>query len=331
MSARGKAWKIAAVVTALVCTGAAATAFVGVKIHRYYFEGRDAKGVYHFGAEPEIVYQSADSGITVSSGYGVSIGSNDPNFTIDVEQTRKDLEEIALLRQQGAGELVGVIDTEVNGHFHRTFRYQYALSDGRTHTMGEGDPDAQVQRTPEEIERDHEEVARLREQGERDVVTVIDTGVEGQISRTLSCRYVLADGREMTIGEGDPEWPEPTRRLSSEQIHELWRLKRLDQGEFLEQVDQPMYGKVFTFESYLYTLADGTVATLAVGEPKSLKTRLTEADWQEFRDLREAGAGEDLGTEEKVVKGRVFSFKRQRFILSDGTEFIWSVGVPKDD
>jgi hypothetical protein len=50
---------------------------------------------------------------------------------------------------------------------------------------------------------------------------------------------------------------------------------------------------------------------------------------EEFRQLKKAGAGEDLGTCEQTVEGRVFSFKREKYLLSDGTEFIWSVGTPK--
>ncbi len=330
MSLKSRTWKVGLAVAALIGTGAVATT-LGVKVYRYHFEGRGTDGTYHFGTEPEIVYESPDSGVVVSKGGSVSIGSNDPNFTIDVEQTRKDLEEIAILRQQGAGELIGVIDTKVNGRFHRTFRYKYALSDGRTHTMGEGDPDQQVQRTPEQIASDHEEIARLREQGKRELVVVIDTQIGGDLHRHCTYEYVLADGRTQRVGEGDPEQPSPPQPLGTEKINEIWRLRRLKQGDFLGYSDREVYGRTFTFETYILTLSDGTVVTHAVGEPKGLKTTLTEADWQEFRRLRDAGQGEDLGTEVKVVKGRTFLFSPQRFILGDGTEFIWSPGKPIDE
>jgi len=330
MSNISRAWKIGAVLAVVAVAGAIAAA-VGLKVYRYRFEGRGTDGTYHFSEEPETVYESSQSGVKVSRGHSVAIGSNDPDFTIDVEQTRKDLEEIAILRQEGAGELVGVVDTEVNGHFHRTFRYKYTLSDGRTHIMGEGDADRQAQRTPEEIERDHEEIAQLRQQGDRELVGVVDTQVEGDLHRLCSYKYVLADGRTMTVGEGDPELPPPANALGTEKISEIWRLRRLKQGDFLGYSDRDVKGRTFTFETYVFTLSDGTVVTHAVGEPKALKTRLNEADWQEFRDLREAGEGEDLGTEEKVVKGRLFVFKRTRYILSDGTELVWSVGRPKGD
>lgn len=317
-------------IAALVVAGAVAVAAVGVK-YRYYFEGRGTDGTYHFSGERETVYESPDGNAVVSSGSGVSIGSNDPNFTIDVEQTRKDLEEIAALRETDARELVGVIDTRVNGHFHRTFRYKYTLSDGRTHTMGEGGPNTRAQRTPEQIEKDHEEIAQLRELGERELVGVIDTQIGDGLFRVCTFEYVLADGRTLKVGESDPELPPPAEPPGTERINEIWRLRRLKEGDFLGYSDRDVHGRTFTFETFILTLADGTVVTHAVGEPKGLKTRLTDADWEEFRQLRDAGAGEDLDPEEKLVLGRIFSFKPQLYILSDGTEFIWSVGVPKSD
>jgi hypothetical protein len=62
-----------------------------------------------------------------------------------------------------------------------------------------------------------------------------------------------------------------------------------------------------------------------------------EEQWKEFSPplkeffrLRDAGPGADLGTYEETVEGRVFSFKREKYALGDGTEVIWSVGTPKD-
>ena len=328
MSLKARPWKVTLAVAALIGGGAIAAA-VGVRVYRYHFEGRGADGVYHFSGQRETLYESPESGISVVQGFSVSISSDDPNF--DVEQTRTDLEEIAALRQQDVRELVGVIDTEVNGHFHRTCRYKYTLSDGRTHTMGEGEPGRRTPRTPEQIEKDHEEIAQLREQGKRELVWVTDTQIEGDLQRTCSYEYVLADGRTMSVGEGDPELPPPANPLGTAKISEIWRLRRLKQGDYLGYSDREVQGRTFTFETYVLTLSDGTVVTHAVGELRGLKTRLTETDWEEFRNLRDAGQTEDLGTEEKEVLGRVFSFRRQRYILSDGTEFIWSAGKPIDE
>jgi hypothetical protein len=235
-----------------------------------------------------------------------------------------------LLRQQDIRELVAVTDMDVNGNAWRVCTFKYVFANGRTRTMNEGDPDRDKPASPKQIEKDIEEAARLRAQGVRDVVGVIDTEVEGQTHRVLECRYVLTDGREFSIGEGDPALTPPTRMLSEEQVNEVWRLKLLGQAETLETVEQPMYGKTFVFERHLCTLADGTVATLAVGKVKGAKTDLTDADWKELRGLIDTNAGEFLGTYEQVVRGKVFAFERKRYTLSDGTQVIRADGKPKD-
>jgi hypothetical protein len=328
MSLKRRSWRVGLAIAAFVCTGAIATA-LGVKVYRYHFEGRGADGAYHFRREREIVYESPETGVSVSRGGAVSISSTDPDF--DVEQAQADLEEIAALRARDERELLGVVDTEINGNFHRTLQYKYALSDGRTHTMAESDPDRRVERTPEQIEKDHDEIAPLRERGERELVGVIDTQIGEDLHRHCSWRYTLADGRSLKVGEGDRELPSPAEPLAVETIDEIWRLRRLKQGDFLGYSDREVHGKTFTFETYIFTLADGTVVTHAVGQSKGMKTHLTSADWDEFRSLRAAGAGEYIGSREEVVKGRVFSFETRRFILSDGTEVIRSAGKPKND
>jgi hypothetical protein len=333
MCNRSRAWKVAAVLAIVIGAGAIATA-VGVRVYRYRYEGQGRDGAYHFSTEPEILYKrtyqdanGAERTYGVMRSRSASVGT--ANAT-DTEQARKDLEEIARLRQQDARELVGVIETEVNGHVHRTFRYRYVLSDGRIKTIGGGEPRKNESISPVQIDEEREQISLLREKGERELTKVIDTEVEGELHRHCTYKYVLADGRERTIGEADTELAQPAVPLSPEIIQEIWRLQRLEEGEFLGYEDKQVHGQTFTFDTYLFTLSDGTVVTHGVGEPKGLKTSLTKTDWEEFRSLLQAGAGEDLGVVEKEVRGRVFVFERQRFILSDGTEFIWSPGIPKD-
>jgi len=330
---RKRAWKVAAVLAVVVGAGAIATA-VGVRVYRYRYEGQGRDGAYHFSKEPEIVYKrtyqdanGAERTYTVSRSGGVSVDAADAT---DAEQARKDLEEIARLRQQNDRELVGVTETEVNGYVHRTFRYRYVLSDGRIKTIGEGEPGKDETRTPLQIDEEREQISLLREKAERELAKVVDTELEGELHRLCMWKYVLADGRERSVGEADTELPRPADPLSPEIIQEIWRLRRLEEGEFLGYEDKQVHGQTFTFDTYFITLSDGTVVTHGVGEPKGLKTSLTKTDWEEVHSLLQAGAGEDLGVVEEEIEGRVFVFKRQRLILSDGTKFIWSPGVPKD-
>ena len=184
MSVRKRSWKVAAVIA--VVLGIGAISVVGVNIGRYYYLGQNEDGLHVFVSEDQ---QSVDT-----------LG---PDEVTDIEQTRRDLEEIESLRQQDNRELLKVEETTTDGTLQmRVHVYKYELSDGRT-----------------------------------------------------------IDNRE---GAG---------------------------GAFA----------------------------------------VDKAQWEEYFQLRKEGPGEDLGNYEETVKGRVFSFKREKYILSDGTEIIYSVGTPKDE
>jgi hypothetical protein len=192
MSGRSRNWKVAAVIA--VVLGLGAISVVGVNIGKIYYWGKTDDGTHH------IFYSKGPSG----DGFTMM----DANGVTDVEQARRDLEEMEILSQQGKKELLRVKETIIGTYRLKTHEYRYQLSDGRTRDMGEP-----------------------------------------------------AD-------------------------------------------DTPMYN---------------------------------EEQWNEFspqleesRRLRDAGPGEDLGTHEETVEGRVFSFKRERYFLSDGTEVIWSFGTPKN-
>ncbi|MFB0554097.1 MAG: hypothetical protein ACETWQ_12390 [Phycisphaerae bacterium] len=190
MFVRKRSWKVAAVLA--VVLGLGAIAVVGVNIGRYYYYGKNDDGHHMFISEDRETFVTMDA-----------------DEVTDVEQTRRDLEEMELLKQQGKRELLRVIETIIGTYRLKTHEYRYQLSDGRTEDMGENADDMPVYNV------------------------------------------------------------------------EQWK-------EFGQQLE-------------------------------------------EFRRLRKGGPGEDLGTYEQTVEGRVFSFKRERYFLSDGTEAIRSVGTPKED
>ena len=118
--------------------------------------------------------------------------------------------------------------------------------------------------------KDLEEIGLLRQQDDRELIRVTEKEVNGKPQpRSFGFKYVLSDGREETIGEGDPDTRDRERSLTEEQREELLSL-RLDR------------------------------------------------DKEEY-----------VGIEEKQVRGHVFVFKQQRFVLSDGTEVVVSTGRPK--
>lgn len=114
-------------------------------------------------------------------------------------------------------------------------------------------------------------------------------------------------------------------------LEEIERLYQQDKRELLKveitMTDGTLEMRVHV---YKYELSDGRIINMREGVPGGAYT-LGEARYQEWLQLRKAGPGEGLGTYEEVVEDRVFSFKREKYFLSDGTEIIWSVGTPKDD
>jgi len=150
--------------------------------------------------------------------------------------------------------------------------------DGRTVTtsyrvgiMADPNKTMDVTMDVEQKIKDLEEIDLLRQQDDRELLRVTEKEVNGKPQpRSFGFKYVLADGREETMGEGDPDTQDRERSLTKEQQEELLNLR-----------------------------------------------------------LHGAGKEEYIGIEEKEVRGRVFVFKRQRYILSDGTEVVVSVGRPK--
>ncbi len=323
----GARWKTAALALGLLCAGAAATELT-IQMHHYYFEGRGTDGTYHFQAdrsEPhDVTYTGADGKphhMTVSSGGSSSSSSGGPELdAAAIEQKRKDFEEMDVLRQQKAGELVGVIETVVNGKpGFRTFQYKYVLSDGRTETCGESE-----NLSPAQLKQQYAEIDKLRAEGKGDIRKAIDMEYEGQTERTLLCYYVLSDGMVVMVGEQDTNLPAPSTMLTTNQLDEFLRLARLKEGEFAGTAQAQVCGRIFNFKRYQYKLSDGTLVTQSEGEPEGGKSELSDDDWKELRELMREG--QPMGGYNEEVNGTVFHFTSTKHVLS-----IWSHGTPQSD
>ena len=310
-------WKTAALLLGLL--GAAAVAAeVIIQVRHYYFYGRAKDPFYYFSTTPE------NAGTNQVDSIGVFVpGGLD---AAGIEQKRKDLEEIDALRQRNARELFRVIDTEVNSEpSDRLFFYKYVLADGRTEISPEvGD----VSASPAQMEADRQQIADLRQRGQREIRSIIEVAVGGQSRRSLCCRYLLSDGRGGTGFDPDPELPGPVP-LTFEQQVELTRLAVLEKkGKFLGSTQVQVLGRTFSLQRYSFTLSDGTVVTRSEGQPEGPKNSLTAADGGELRQLAAANKGETLGTYDEDVNGKPFRFTRVKYVLSDGTEVIQSTGKP---
>jgi hypothetical protein len=326
-------WKTAALLLGLLCVAGAATE-LGLQVHRYYFEGRARDGAYIFTTtDPEKTYEGTNlhaNGVSIMRMTSIRTDSGKALDAAGIEQQRKDLEEIDTLRQRNTRELLSVTDDAVNGKIQpRVYTFKYIRADGRTEVTCEPAPGPLQDPSSAQRERAGEEIAELRQRGRREVSKVWTTEFEGQVvQRTLACRYTLSDGREETIGEGDPELPAVAKVLTPEQSREVAMLAALKQRELLGSEQVQMYGKAFNFTRYSITLKDGTRVVWSEGEPEGPKTTLTEADWKELHQLIAAHQGETLGTNEEEVLGKVLKFTRTKYVLSDATEVIRSYAQP---
>lgn len=114
-------------------------------------------------------------------------------------------------------------------------------------------------------------------------------------------------------------------------LEEIEVLRQEDKRELLK-VEITMTGDKLEqrVHVYKYALTDGRTIDMREGVPGGAYA-LSKPMWEEWLRIRKAEPTEDLGSYEEIVEDRVVSFKREMFLLSDGTEVIWSRGTPKDD
>jgi hypothetical protein len=121
--------------------------------------------------------------------------------------------------------------------------------------------------------------------------------------------------------------PTPENWLSAEQTQELWRLVRLDKGTPLPTEVRSLYDRTFTFTRRAYDIGGGKIVVMWDGQPQG-KWELKSQDYEELGSLRNAGAGEVVGTYEEEVRGQPFVFEQRRYTLADGTVVVRSQGKP---
>ena len=345
MSVRGRSWKYAAAI-ALICTGVAAAAVVGVKIHKWRAVGKDPKHGYLLQSEDDRFMTNVPES-----------WADNPEHAVEVK------EELDLLKQQDKRKLVSVTEYMVNGqHDHWWLSYEYTLSDGRVIRTGEWDPDDNTPRVlvgelrEEAGRRFHEilkpeystlttdpqtgEKLRIITPAEGVVLTIYDQVVQGQVFSFQSRQFALSDGTTVTysFGRQSEDGQNAIRtvvsgskeaRQTGDDLQEIAILREQNKRELIAVDELVANGeldrRVFVYQ---YELSDGRTKDMREGD--EVKIALNKEQRQEWVQLRDAGSGEDLGTYEEEVMGRLFVFKRQKFVLSDGTELIWSYGTFKD-
>ncbi|MEN6335008.1 MAG: hypothetical protein ABFE01_12155 [Phycisphaerales bacterium] len=145
--------------------------------------------------------------------------------------------------------------------------------------------------------------------------------------------FFRSEGGEGALGDGFITVDANTVTDVDQKARDLEEMKALSQQgkKVLLSVEETAINGVvdMIMHEYRYTLSDGRTEDMR----EAMKWGGgfdDEKRWQQWRGLRDAGPGQDLGTEDRTVEGRVFSFTRARYTLGDGTEITWSVGTPKD-
>ncbi|MCP4262288.1 MAG: hypothetical protein GY774_33020 [Planctomycetes bacterium] len=320
MSVKVRSWKYAAVI-ALICTGVVAATAVGVKIYKWRVIGKHPEAGY--------LLQSEDGKIV----------KNIPESWADSpEQALKVEEELTLLKQQDAGELVSVVEKEVNGNLSkRTFIFKYVLADGREIKSSDTDPDYNESLG----DAKGEEIISLLRADEYVTIGFEKKEFRGRMFSFERNRFVLSDGTEVIWSVGRPSEDSQSKvktivkdAKEADQIlndkREIASLRQQDKRKLIAVDELVANGeldrRVFVYQ---YQLSDGRTMDLREGD--EVKIVINKTQRQEWVQCKDSDSGENLGTYEQKFKDRLFVFKRQRFTLSDGTELIWSYGTLKDD
>jgi hypothetical protein len=124
--------------------------------------------------------------------------------------------------------------------------------------------------SPEQAVATAEEIARLRQAGQRELVGASEVEVNGQLdSRLLAYKYTLADGRTSRVGERDFEVGAPSTLVGERQA-EAGRLfkQAVTSGQEPAIFERVIQGRTFTFKKYTFTLSDGTAVAWSMGRLK---------------------------------------------------------------
>jgi hypothetical protein len=333
MSVKVKNWKYAVAIT-LICTGIVAAAVVGVKIHKWRF-----------------LKKHPEAGYLLESEDGRTMANIPESWADNPEHAVEVKEELDLLKQQGAGELVSVVEKEVNGKLiSRFFQSKYILEDGREIKSGDFDPDFNESLA----DAKREEIMSLLQADEYVTIGYEKKEFRGRIFYFERNRFVLSDGTEVIWSVGRPSQDSRDEETTvdidpkeADQIlndkQEIAMLRQQDERKLIAVDELVANGeldrRVFVYQ---YQLSNGRTKDLREGDElnavRNKKLRGDELNYilnreqrQEWVQLKNAGSGEDIGTYEQKVKDLLFVFKKQKFTLSDGTELIWSYGTFKDD
>jgi len=181
----------------------------------------------------------------------------------------------------------------------------------------------------EQKREDLEEIDVLRQRNERELLTVSDMWVNGTPQmRVFSYRYQLADGRTETMNEGGPDFEQSLSPAQEQQIEEA---RRQGQRDVTKVIETDLNGQTHRTLICRYVLTDGRAVIRGESDPDARAPAkfLTAEQQRELSRLVSLKQGQLVGQFEAALYGKMFTFAKYSFQLSDGTEVARSEGEPQ--
>ena len=177
--------------------------------------------------------------------------------------------------------------------------------------------------------QDLDEVARLRQQNARQLVSVAEWTVNGQPQdRAFRYKYQLPGGRTELMNEG--EWSSGSAQEQQQGAQQVEEARLQGRGEIIGVDDTELDGQVRRTLWRRYVLADGRVFDRAEGDPEAARPAkdLTAVQLIELFGLVSDKQGTSLARFEAAVHGRTFRFEKYAYRLADGTAVTYAEGQP---
>jgi len=191
----------------------------------------------------------------------------------------------------------------------------------------------------EQAEKDLMEMEQLKAAGKRELLKVIEKEMDnGETIKIHRYKYVLSDGREITMAEGshDDRSPQEVRadleQRKKEYEENLLRAKEEGKREIAEAFEVEIDGKVFSAYHIFYSMPDESKVEASEGSTEeAIRVAVGQEYDQLAKKMSEETADEVLPAEERGIEGQKFTFTRRMIRLQDGREVIYSHGKPSED
>ena len=187
----------------------------------------------------------------------------------------------------------------------------------------------------EQAEKDLMEMEQLKASGKRELLEAkeIETDI-GETIRIHRYKYVLSDGREITMNEDfEDRSPEEIKAtLDQEYEGKLRRAKEGGKRDLVGVFEIEIDGTILSSYHVIYRMPDGS--GVDASESSFTEETMRAAVGQDYdyltNKLIDKNPDEVLPVEEREFEGKKFTFTRGMIRLHDGREVVYSNGRPSE-